>query len=200
MALTSPDWRLRRSGIINLNYSDSVATPSIKGKTWCQNNDIRNCEDLGRLYTWAAAIDSVTLYNSKAGTCGYGMYGPRICELPTKVQGICPNGWRLPSKAEYETLIAVAGGTFIAGKNLKSQRGWDGKGEGADEIGFSALLAGKYFKGEFYKGACIWSATDDYTKGAYVIELNYSNFNEADIEGVDKSAGELVRCLLDENQ
>ena len=41
----------------NLNYADSVKTPSLKGKNWCYNKEPKNCEVAGRLYSWAAAID-----------------------------------------------------------------------------------------------------------------------------------------------
>ena len=44
----------------NLNYADSSETPSLKGKSWCFDNDTAKCTTGGRLYTWAAAIDLVT--------------------------------------------------------------------------------------------------------------------------------------------
>ena len=58
----------------NLNYADSVKTPSLKGQNWCYNNDEKNCKVSGRYYTWAAAIDSVTLANDSKNplNCGYG--------------------------------------------------------------------------------------------------------------------------------
>lgn len=57
----------------------------------------------GRFYTWAAAIDSATLARNTTSplVCGNG----KTCTLPTKVQGICPDGWHLPSAADIEALI-----------------------------------------------------------------------------------------------
>ena len=45
----------------NLNYADSIKTPSLIGKSWCYANKAENCAVTGRLYTWTAAIDSVKL-------------------------------------------------------------------------------------------------------------------------------------------
>ena len=39
----------------NLNYADSVKTPSLKENSWCYGNVAANCEKYGFLYTWAAA-------------------------------------------------------------------------------------------------------------------------------------------------
>ena len=41
----------------NLNYADSAKTPSLKGNSWCVDNDTANCNVAGRLYTWAAALE-----------------------------------------------------------------------------------------------------------------------------------------------
>ncbi|SMG15577.1 fibrobacter succinogenes major paralogous domain-containing protein [Fibrobacter sp. UWB13] len=126
----------------NLNYADSTKTPSLLKRSWCYNNVAANCDVVGRLYTWAAAIDSVALYDAGKGIdCGFG----KTCTLPAKVQGICPSGWHLPTKAEWETLFTEVGGELTAGKILKSQTGWnyDGRnGNGTDGVGFSALPAG----------------------------------------------------------
>lgn len=70
----------------NLNYD----TP-MKNGDFCYNDIAENCEIYGRYYTWAAAMDSV-----KTG-CGDGVK----CSPGDTVQGICPDGWRLPT---YEDL------------------------------------------------------------------------------------------------
>ncbi len=46
----------------------------------CPENDSRNCKRLGRLYSWAEA------------------------------KTVCPEGWRLPTRADFESLIAAAVG------------------------------------------------------------------------------------------
>ena len=83
----------------NLNYE---ATNS-----YCYNDNDTNCTKYGRLYTWAAAIDSVALYGGGKGVnCGYG----KACILPDTVYGICPPGWHLPTNTEWNTLVTEVGG------------------------------------------------------------------------------------------
>ena len=124
----------------NLNYADSVKTPSLKGKSWCYDNKEENCFVAGRLYTWTAAIDSVMLYDDGKGVaCGYGV---EECQLPEKIQGVCPPGWHLPTVDERKELIFSYIGSVGAGKKLKSQTGWYKDGNGTDNYGFSAVPVG----------------------------------------------------------
>jgi uncharacterized protein (TIGR02145 family) len=114
----------------NLNYADSVNTPSLRGNSRCYDDDPKKCEVIGRLYTWAAAIDSVKLASDMQNPqyCGNVdvdlnlLYsGNPICELPEKTQGICPDGWHLPSFGEISVLAnfkaglmrSVSFGSFI---------------------------------------------------------------------------------------
>ena len=131
----------------NLNYSDSVATPSLKGKSWCYDNVAAHCDVTGRLYTWAAAIDSVKLANDTENPqiCGEGhVCYPDICgketscSQPVVLQGVCPDGWHLPRQDEWDMLINEVNGT--PGEKLLSQTGWYCKG--TDTFGFSVIPSG----------------------------------------------------------
>ena len=131
----------------NLNYSDSVATPSLKGKSWCYDNVAANCDVTGRLYTWAAAIDSVKLANDTEDpqTCGTGhvcyptMCGKEMgCSQPLMLQGVCPDGWHLPRQDEWDMLINEVNGT--PGEKLLSKTGW--YCNGTDTFGFSVIPSG----------------------------------------------------------
>lgn len=140
----------------NLNYADSVNTPSLMNNSWCYDDDPKKCAVTGRFYSFAAAIDSVALANDKDN--------PQICGVETDcdrlsdenlalhpIQGICPEGWHLPSNAEWNILVAYAGGDSVAGIKLRSTGGWwgwssiwrDFEDIGIDDFGFSALPAGK---------------------------------------------------------
>lgn len=134
----------------------------------------------GRLYTWAAAIDSVALYGNYGIDCGCR----KICPLPAKVQGVCPQGWHLPTLAEWDALFTVIGGNSTAGKALKSQTGWYANGNGTDAVGFSAIPVGggggdrfTYFNDG--NNAYFWSAANDRGEsgwpGAYYIDLRYDH-------------------------
>ena len=200
----------------NLNYDDSVRTPSLKGKSWCFDNEPENCKVAGRLYVWSAAIDSVKLATAKNNpqNCGNGT----TCKFPAKLQGICPNGWHLPDTTEWNTLFAAVGGvaTLVfekgipairpvfkstAGLYLKSLNGWYNNGNGSDAYGFSALPVGAKadgngsFSGD---GKCgfFWSSSELYEDQAYYTDLDYVNDSAVQF-AFDKGMGVSVRCLKD---
>ena len=92
----------------NLNYKTD--------SSFCYNDDTSKCAKYGRFYTLANAVDK------PESECGKG----KACRLPPgNVQGVCPSGWHLPSKAEWNSLIVAAGGISSAGKVLKSTSGWE---------------------------------------------------------------------------
>ena len=183
----------------NLNYADSVATPSLLKRSWCFNNKVENCAVAGRLYTWAAAIDSVKLATDADNPQGCG-YHRKNCTLPAKVQGICPDGWHLPDSTEWEALFTAVDGAGIAARNLKSQTGWYRNGNGTDAFGFSALPVGnREGDGSFYidgDNAFFWSASQDDEDVAYLMGLFY-NLARASLEIYDKYYGFPVRCIQD---
>lgn len=186
----------------NLNYADSSKTPSLLKRSWCYKNVAKNCDVAGRLYTWAAAVDSV-----KTG-CGYRS----TCDLAsanstgsstgsaTLVQGICPTGWHLPSQTEWMALFTAVGGQSTAGKVLKSQSGWNNNGNGTDAFGFSALPAGdRASDGYFYDiGArtYFWSSSEVNSSDAYIVLL-YHNHKNAYLYNYGKNLVFSVRCVKD---
>ena len=184
----------------NLNYADSSETPSLKGKSWCFDNDTAKCTSGGRLYTWAAAIDSVKLAAAAENPldCGYG----KACSLEGKVQGICPESWHLPDTTEWHKLFTAVGGQSTAGKMLKSATGWE-EGNGSDDYSFSALPVGWRDFALFNKAgqdAVFWSATektdDTFHTFSYIMELNYNN-EGAYLGNDSKDYGFSVRCVKD---
>ena len=182
----------------NLNYADSMATISLRGKNWCFDGVEANCDVGGRFYTWGAAIDSAKHYAFKSEDCGPNNFCNPDYHIGT-IQGICPSGWRLPTQADWDTLIATVGGESAAGKILKSQRGWSDDGNGTDTYGFSALPAG-YFNSYGAddspgKYACFWSTKPHIgNASAYLMCLNFYKDNAG--LGYDiKSSGASVRCL-----
>lgn len=91
----------------NLNYADSVNTPSLRGNSRCYDDDPKKCEVIGRLYTWMAAIDSLKLANDEnlLLVCGDGASCDSLSKGLQFVQGICPKGFHLPSPDEFEKLV-----------------------------------------------------------------------------------------------
>ena len=179
----------------NLNYADSAKTPSLLGRSWCYNDSSKNCEKYGRLYTWAAAIDSV-----ETG-CGYSESGTG-CYRTTDVQGICPSDWHLPSFDEWKVLYVYAGEEYISGRTLKSKKGWKDDGNGFDDYGFSAIPAGEKDSYRFYDEgmhASFWSSSEfDWyaSEEAYYLDLSYSNLH-AEIPTYVKYHARSIRCIKD---
>jgi uncharacterized protein (TIGR02145 family) len=177
----------------NLNYETE--------SSFCNGDDPINCAKYGRLYTWSAAMDSVGTFSSKGKGCGYNT----TCSPTYPVRGICPSGWHLPTKEEFEILRSNVGGRDVAGKMLKSITGWeeyDGKsGNGVDAFGFSVFPAGaRYDESTFNdagKSAFFWSATDYNGYSADYLYLSYRN-EEAFLHSASKGGAHYsVRCVKD---
>lgn len=149
--------------------------------SYCYDDDPENCEKYGRLYTWAAA------------------------------NYVCPEGWHLPTKEEFETLLTYVGGIETAGKMLKSKQGWDPyehefehalqDGNGIDKYGFNVLPAGiRNDIGRFHvagKHADFWGATEYGEYLAYLLDLGYHS-EDAYLGGNrTKDFAFSVRCLRD---
>ncbi|WP_233246258.1 MULTISPECIES: fibrobacter succinogenes major paralogous domain-containing protein [unclassified Fibrobacter] len=134
--------------------------------SFCPEGDERNCSKYGRLYSWEAA----------------------------KVA--CPAGWRLPTRENFEKLMATAGEK--SGKALKASSGWFKKGNGDDALGFRALPAG--FKSDKFDGiggyAHLWSATADSQESAfaYYLYLDFSS-SVARLSSFSAADGRSVRCV-----
>lgn len=188
----------------NLNYAYTGVPYNYSGNTsdstsWCYKNEPENCAKYGRLYTWAAAMDSVGTWTTNGKGCGYGSE----CSPTGTIRGICPEGWHLPSKTEFETLFSAVGGISTAGTALKSTSGWNEyegeSGNGTDSFGFSALPAGSRTGTGGYGGegnyAYFWSSTEYGSHGAYGMHLNYDDY--AYLGGHYKDYGRSVRCLKD---
>lgn len=182
----------------NLNYADSIKTPSLKGNNWCYDNIADNCDVAGRLYTWTAAIDSIELATDTENPldCGYD----KICELHGTIQGICPEGWHLPKTGEWRTLFTIIGEQSIAGKILKTQTGWHSDANGDDPYKFSVPPTGiRDDDGDFFaegEYAEFWTSTESYGYGANLISFNDGG-DRANVGNHQANYALSVRCLKD---
>lgn len=91
--------------------------------------------------------------------------------------GILPDGWRVPTQSDLETLVSYIGATHA--DKLNSVGYWD-LGIYNDELGFTLYPAGWYEKdnGGFRNrgsNARLWSTTTD-SFGKYYIGVSGSNF------------------------
>ena len=180
----------------NLNYESA--------NSFCYMDSAEYCEKYGRLYTWAAAMDSAGTWSTNGKGCGNE---DNTCSPTYPVRGVCPEGWHLPDSTEWETLFATVGGMSTAGTKLKSTSGWMVNGNGTDDFGFSALHAGSRIHYGSMKldiwsyhnegsVAEFWSSTEHKVYYAKYISLNY-NSDAAIFSIKPENFGSSVRCLQD---
>lgn len=160
----------------NLNYGimiNGTEDQSDNGivEKFCYSNNQNLCDNTyGALYQWREMMQ----YTTTEG-----------------VQGICPDGWHLPTMAEYNSLISINGGTGSAGTALAEGGG----------SGFEALMAGQtnLFSYPFIdvgQRAYFWTSTQVNSNDAYEIYLIFNNSNVF-INQQGKDYGHSVRCIED---
>ena len=160
--------------------------------SWCYNDSAEYCAKYGRLYTWAAAMDSVGEWSANGKDCGYG----KSCSPTYPVRGICPKGWHLPDSTEWRTLATAV----ERAERLKSTSGWDDSGNGTDVYSFSALPAGdREYNGNYVgEGGRVdfWSSTENTVYSTYQINLDRISIAMGMVT-ISKYYGFSVRCVKD---
>jgi len=147
-------------------------------------------ESCGRLYTW---LDAMAL-TEDCGFCPNLENGQR--------KGICPNGWHLPNKTEWEALISHVGNSA---QKLKSKDGWNSNttgvpNNGDDDYGFTARPCGvcedPYEKVSYYGNqGSWWTSALDGARSYYA--AMYFDFATIDIKSSSKNIKHSVRCIKD---
>lgn len=195
--------------IVLSDYDGNVYdTVSIGTQVWMKQNlkttHYRNGDE----------IPNVTV-NSEWGTTLYGAYSDYNNNAVNSVtygrlynfyavadaRNLCPNGWHVPSDADWTTLTSYLGGSTVAGGKLKEAglSHWNALNDGAtNETGFTALPAGYHANYGTYAGIGVlnyfWSSTEyDATYVWARFLFNYdTNVNRSYYA---KNQGYSVRCL-----
>ncbi len=148
---------LRYEGNIELGTEyDTIGSP----RRYYPNGSQSAVEERGYLYNWIAAMNGAEASD----------------ENPSEVQGVCPDGWHLPSMSEW--------------KSLKDELGDDS--EYMKE--FTLPTAGAY-NGTFINYGnrlYFWSSTEDDSGNAYFCTM-YDLYGTTNI--ADKGIGLSVRCV-----
>lgn len=171
--------------IPNVTNNDAWTALTTDAYCWA-NNDAASYKDLyGALYNWHAV----------------------------NTGNLCPEGWHVPTDAEFSAMEIALGMDQAAanetgdrgtneGKKLKNTTGWDTEaGNGTNESGFTALPAGyrSYQTGKSEGLRLItyfWSSTERNDDIAYyrMLEDGKETVNRS---GTYKAAGKSVRCIKD---
>ena len=131
----------------------------------------------------------------------YSTYGVLYNHASAMVGDVCPSGWVVPSKDDFDELSDFLGGITVAGEHLKSQSGWTSNGNGTNSSGFTGVPGGyrTEYGGVFaleFKGLW-WSATISVTDPdrAHLRDLDYF-WNNFQPQVYRFGNGYSVRCLM----
>ncbi len=138
------------------------------GKSWCYDNNNSNCDKYGRLYDWKTA------------------------------KTVCPAGWHLPSRQDWQSLVNYAGGKSSDDKKLKARSGWKDNGNGTDDYGFSALPGGYHRYDDTFgsvgEAGYWWTAAREDDINAYIQTMHINNGSFGEINSRRDNAFS-VRCI-----
>lgn len=177
-------WTLKNLDVST--YSNGDIIPQVTDKTqwanlttgaWCYyNNDATNNASYGKLYNWYAVID------------------PR---------GLAPQGWHIPSKIEWTTLVTGLGGDYFAGGKMKATTLWNSPNTGAtNESGFTGYPGGlRDNSGSFnYVGTNgYWWFTKEHDATTAVERSLAYDYVDCYMYYYDKGTGMSVRCIKNSN-
>lgn len=173
------DRNLNNGEMIESVNNQSNQTDNGVVEKFCYDNELTNCEIYGGLYQW----NEMMSYNTQSN------------------QGICPDGWHIPTTTDWHVLIDFLGGEDEASGKLKSCTD-DWKYSvviNSNESGFTGLPAGKRLSNSPFdkisEVSMFWSSKKD-ALGADAVSLHYVS---------DVSFGRLanfkngfsVRCIKD---
>jgi uncharacterized protein (TIGR02145 family) len=129
-------------------------------------------------------------------------YGALYNFYAVNTGNLCPNGWHVPTDAEWTTLTTYVGGSEIAGDKLRevgTSHWWSPNDGATNEFGFTALPGGLWFGnfGDFGSNGVWWSASEYNSTDAYYRVMSY-NFSVVGEGFHHKSMAFSVRCLKDQ--
>jgi uncharacterized protein (TIGR02145 family) len=180
-------------------------TVTIGNQVWLKENLMTSSYFNGEKFPWIGDNedwDNLTTpswcpYNNISAECGhlYNWYA-------VSTDRICPQGFHVPTRDEWEGLVASQGGELVAGGNVK-QAGttlWKEPNDATNTSGFTALPGGVRGNtggfGYYGSSGYYWSSTENSGSTAWHIVLSYSN-TWMPIYSTSKEYGLSVRCIKD---
>ncbi|MDD2621843.1 MAG: FISUMP domain-containing protein [Bacteroidales bacterium] len=170
----------------NLRYLPSVVGPETGSET--------------APYYYVYDYNGTNITDAKTSS-NYSTYGVLYNWQASKTA--CPEGWHLPTDAEWTELIEFLGGEEVAGGKLKETgtTHWISPNtDASNETGFTALPAGyRDNNGNFIHfgyNSYWWSATEIYGDYAWYTYLHY-NYSIASRHTRSQEMGYSIRCIKD---
>jgi uncharacterized protein (TIGR02145 family) len=157
----------------------------------CYDNNESNCDTYGGLYNWRETVYGENTTDIKYATDGSG-----------HMQGICPDGWHVPSDAEFKTLERSIGmpedQVNGSGDHWNRDSGYGSKLKttswgGTNSSGWSGLQGGCW--GAYFGSYGFWWSSSEYDSYAWFRSL-YAGSSSTYRNIRPKSNGYSVRCLL----
>jgi uncharacterized protein (TIGR02145 family) len=161
------------------NLRVTKSPQSIPISSYCYDDDTVYESTYGRLYTWDVIMNG------------------SVTEM---AQGICPDGWHIPSDAEWKTLEVSLGMTV---QEADMENIWRGEGVGTSLIkggksGYEALLSGRRISSGSYslldQYEYIWTSTE-YGEYAWRRCLNAMDTKVGRWNTFPKTYAFSVRCI-----
>lgn len=129
--------------------------------SWCYGESPTNCNGFSRLYTWETA------------------------------KNVCPSGWHLPTKSEFDALLSHAGGSGINAYHALKEAG---------SSGFTSLFGGwrnnKAQFGDLGVHGHYWTSTEARSRTAWGMSMN-SIMQFSSMRFLYRDWGFSVRCIKD---
>lgn len=138
------------------------------------NGDSLNIKNYGRLYTYYVVSDS---------------------------RNVCPSGWRIPTKNDWDTLNKYFGGQEISAGHFKSSSFWASPNIGADNTSKLSIVGAGLRRpdntqNEFNKTGIFWTSTADTSDRIWHASIKYNYptlFQASSLKNFSFS----VRCMHD---
>lgn len=167
----------------NLNYADSIQTPSLKEHSWCPNKIASNCAKFGRLYNLYAIFD----YDPVNISYFDDFYEANVDS--THFKGLCPSGWRMPERSDFTILTRKYGVSALKSKY------WSG----SNTTGFSMMNAGLQCPDSygFSNKATYFALTNPHTHLGSTSVVGFDNKGETTVVAIEDICGISVRCIKD---
>jgi uncharacterized protein (TIGR02145 family) len=184
--------------------------------------DLYECRDGGKIYlkekpkdaggreyeavligtqTWMAenmkyAAEGSICYNAEGSVSNYDgceIYG-RLYNLETAM-GVCPEGWHLPTRDEWNLMVDVIGDRDYGSALKLKDVGWKNNHTSTDDYGFKALPSAIFTSSFFSPDVAFWWTSTPKSDNTYWVTASINNSTSVTYISIGEIKGLLDRAL-----